>query len=268
MDLILVVVILLGVIGLIVVVILYVVFKKFVVYEDLWIVKVSEVFFQVNCGGCGYFGCFGFVGVCVKVVDVGLLEGKLCLVGGVLVMEKVVVILGLEVVVVELKVVVVRCNGSCENCFCIVLYDGVKLCVIVYVILGGEMGCIFGCLGCGDCVEVCQFDVIYMNFEIGFLEVDEEKCIVCGVCSKVCLCKIIEICLKGKNNCCVVVMCVNKDKGVVVNKVCKVSCIGCGKCVKVCLFEVIMLENNLVYIDLVKCKFCCKCELECLKGVI
>ena len=177
-------------------------------------------------------------------------------------------ILGLEAVAAEPKVAVVRCNGSCENRPRTALYDGAKSCAIAHATSGGETGCTFGCLGCGDCVEACQFDAIHMNPETGLPEVDEEKCTACGACSKACPRKIIEIRPKGKNNRRVVVMCVNKDKGAVANKACKASCIGCGKCVKVCPFEAITLENNLAYIDPAKCKSCRKCESECPKGAI
>ena len=76
MDLILVAVISLGAIGLIAAVILYAASKKFAVYEDPRIAKVSEVLPQANCGGCGYPGCSGFAGACVKAADTGSLEGK------------------------------------------------------------------------------------------------------------------------------------------------------------------------------------------------
>ena len=111
MDLILVAVISLGAIGLIAAVILYAASKKFAVYEDPRIAQVSEVLPQANCGGCGYPGCSGFAGACVKAADAGSLEGKLCPVGGAPVMEKVAAILGLEAVAAEPKVAVVRCNG-------------------------------------------------------------------------------------------------------------------------------------------------------------
>ena len=94
MDLILVAVISLGAIGLIAAVILYAASKKFAVYEDPRIAKVSEVLPQANCGGCGYPGCSGFAGACVKAADAGSLEGKLCPVGGAPVMEKVAAITG------------------------------------------------------------------------------------------------------------------------------------------------------------------------------
>ena len=60
MDLILVAVISLGAIGLIAAVILYAASKKFAVYEDPRIAKVSEVLPQANCGGCGYPGSSWF----------------------------------------------------------------------------------------------------------------------------------------------------------------------------------------------------------------
>ena len=265
MDLILVAVISLGAIGLISAVILYAASKKFAVYEDPRSGQVAEVLPQANCGGCGYPGCSGFAAACVKA---GSLEGKLCPVGGQPTMEKVAAILGLEATASEPKVAVVRCNGTCANRPRITTYNGVRSCAIAHATYGGETGCSFGCLGCGDCVSACQFDAIHINPETGLPEVDENKCTACGACSKACPRNIIEIRPKGKNNRRVVVMCVYKDKGAVANKACSASCIGCGKCVKVCPFEAITLENNLAYIDPAKCKSCRKCEMECPKGAI
>ena len=268
MNLILVAVISLGAIGLIAAVILYVASKKFAVYEDPRIAQVAEVLPQANCGGCGFPGCNGFAAACVKAADAGSLEGKLCPAGGTPTMEKIAAILGMEAVASEPKIAVVRCNGSCENRPRTAQYDGAKSCAIAHATSGGETGCAFGCLGCGDCVAACKFDAIHMNPETGLPEVDEEKCTACGACAKACPRRIIEIRPKGKNNRRMVVMCVNKDKGAVANKACKASCIGCGKCVKVCPFEAITLENNLAYIDPAKCKSCRKCEPECPKGAI
>lgn len=265
MSLILVAVISLGAIGLISAVILYVASKKFAVYEDPRIGQVAQVLPQANCGGCGFPGCSGFAAACVKA---GSLEGKMCPVGGQPTMEKVASILGLEAVASEPKVAVVRCNGTCANRPKLTQYDGVRSCVVANSTFGGETGCTFGCLGCGDCVSACQFDAIHMNPETGLPEVDESKCTACGACSKACPRNIIEIRPKGKNNRRVYVQCVNKDKGAVARKACAAACIGCGKCVKVCPFEAITLENNLAYIDPAKCKSCRKCEMECPQHAI
>lgn len=272
MDLILVAVIALGAIGLVAAVVLYVASKKFAVFEDPRIGQVAAVLPQANCGGCGYPGCSGFAGACVKAADAGSLEGKLCPVGGAPVMEKVAAILGLEAVASEPKVAVVRCNGSCENRPRIVQYDGAVSCRVAHATCGGETLCSFGCLGCGDCVKACKFDAIKMNPETGLPEVDAEKCTACGACAKACPRGIIEIRLKGRvvkdNARRVWVSCVNKDKGAVANKACAAACIGCGKCQKVCKKDAITIENNLAYIDPAKCIACGLCYNECPKKAI
>lgn len=183
-------------------------------------------------------------------------------------MEKIAEILGLAAEVSEPKVAVVRCNGTCANRPRLNQYDSAKSCAIAAALYGGETGCSFGCLGCGDCVAACQFGAIKMNEETGIPEVDEAKCTACGACVKACPKNIIEIRPTGKKSRRIYVQCVNKDKGAVARKACTVACIGCGKCVKVCAFEAITLENNLAYIDYNKCKSCRKCEEACPQGSI
>lgn len=183
-------------------------------------------------------------------------------------MTKVAEILGLDAAAAEPMVAVVRCNGTCADRPRVNQYDGAKSCAIAASLYGGETGCSFGCLGCGDCVSACQFGAIRMNPETGLPEVDESKCTACGACVKACPRNIIEIRPQGKKSRRVYVQCVNKDKGAVARKACTVACIGCGKCVKVCPFEAITLENNLAYIDPNKCKSCRKCEEVCPQGTI
>lgn len=265
MSLILIAVISLGVIALILAIILYAASKKFAVYEDPRIAQVAEVLPQANCGGCGFPGCSGFADACVKA---GSLEGKFCPVGGQPVMNKVADILGLAANAAEPKVAVVRCNGTCANRPRTNVYDGARSCAIEAALYGGETGCSYGCLGCGDCVAACQFGAIRMNAETGLPEVDEAKCTACGACAKACPRSVIEIRPQGKKSRRVYVSCVNKDKGAVARKACTASCIGCGKCVKTCPFEAITLENNLAYIDADKCKSCRKCEEVCPQHAI
>ena len=269
MNLILVALISLGAIGLVSAIVLFVASKKFAVYVDPRIAEVAAALPQANCGGCGYPGCSGFATACVTACDsTKSIEGKFCPVGGQPVMEKVASILGLQATASAPKVAVVRCNGSCENAPRKVKYDGAMSCKVVHATCGGETGCSYGCLGCGDCVAACQFNAIKINPVTGLPEVDEDKCTSCGACVKACPRMIIELRPKGKNNRRMYVQCVNKDKGAVARKACTVSCIGCGKCVKVCPFEAITLENNLAYIDPEKCRLCRKCEPECPQNAI
>ena len=186
MNVILVAVIALGVLGLVLAAVLFLIAKKFAVEEDPRIAQVAEVLPGANCGGCGFPGCSGFAEACVKAANAGSLDGKLCPVGGQPVMEQVAGILGMAAVAGEQKVAVVRCNGTCENRPRTTQYDGVRSCRIAHNTGGGETGCFFGCLGCGDCVAACQFDAIHMNPETGLPEVDETKCTACGKCAKAC----------------------------------------------------------------------------------
>lgn len=260
MNVILIAVISIGVIALVAALVLYLASKKFAVYEDPRIAQVAEVLPQANCGGCGYPGCSGLASAIVKA---GSLEGKFCPVGGQPVMEKVAAVMGLTAEAKEPMVAVVRCNGTCANRPRLNEYDGVKSCAIAAALYGGETGCSFGCLGCGDCTRACKFDAIHMNPETGLPEVDDEKCTACGACVKACPKNIIELRKKGLKNRRVYVRCVNKDKGAVTRKACSVGCIGCGKCEKTCPFGAITVENNLAYIDINKCKSCRKCVEVC-----
>ncbi len=269
MELIFFAIAILGVLGLISALVLFVASKKFAVQEDERIGRVSEVLPQANCGGCGFPGCSAFAEACVKASENGSLEGRSCPVGGQPVMDQVAEILGLAAEKAAPKVAVLRCNGTCENRPRVVQFDGLQSCCVQQMTGMGETGCSYGCLGCGDCVSACLFDAIRLNPETGLPEVDEEKCTACGACAKACPRSIIEIRLKGPKNRRMVVLCNNKDKGAVANKVCKVSCIGCSKCMKVCeKFEAITLIDNLAYIDAEKCRLCRKCEDVCPRGVI
>ncbi len=269
MNVILIAVVVLAAIGLVASAVLYLVSKRFAVHEDPRIALVASCLPQANCGGCGHPGCSGFAAACVKAADGGSLDGCLCPVGGQDVMERVADVLGMKVEAAAKCVAVVRCNGTCDNRPRIVRFDGRRTCRIVQMTGMGETGCPWGCLGCGDCAEACQFGALSINAETGLPEVDESRCTACGACAKACPRGIIEVRPAGPKGRRMVVLCNNKDKGAVANKVCKVSCIGCGKCVKVCdKFEAITLANNLAYIDASKCRLCRKCEEECPRGVI
>ena len=268
MNVILIAVIVLGAIGLVSSVVLYILSKKFAVKEDPRIAQVTEVLPQANCGGCGFPGCGGMAAASVKAADTGSLDGLNCPVGGSECMNRIAAILGMEVTASTPKVAVVRCNGTCENRPRIAEYDGVRNCRIQNATAQGETGCQYGCLGCGDCVEACQFDAIRMNPETGLPEVNRELCTACGACSKACPRGIIEIRQVDESKQGMVVECMNKDKGAVASKACLVACIGCKKCEQVCGSEAIVIENNLAYIDASKCSSCRQCEEVCPKGCI
>ena len=220
---------------------LFVVAKQFKVEEDPRIDEVEKMLPGANCGGCGFPGCRGMSEALVKNDDISSLY---CPVGGAECMKAVANYLGKAAAERAPMVAVVRCAGSCENRPKTNTFDGAHSCLVASSLYAGDTGCSFGCLGLGDCVAKCEFDALHINPATGLPEVDEEKWRK------------------------IYVSCVNKAKGAVARKACKVACIGCGKCAKVCAHDAITVENNLAYIDSMKCKMCRKCVVECPTGAI
>ncbi len=245
--------------------ILYFVAQKFKVYEDPRIDGVEAKLSGANCGGCGFAGCRALAEALVKEDDISALY---CPVGGPATMNDIAEYLGKAAPEREPQVAVVCCAGSCDNRPRLNRVDGARSCAVAAATYAGETGCSFGCLGNGDCVEVCGFDAIHMDPVTGLPEVDQDKCTACGKCVTACPKLIIELRRRGPKDRRIFVSCVNKDKGPVARKACQVACIGCGKCEKVCAFEAITMESNLAYIDPQKCKLCRKCAPECPTGAI
>ena len=251
--------------GLLLSLVLFFVAKKFKVEEDPRIDEVEKVMPGANCGGCGFAGCRAFADAAVKAPN---LDNNYCPVGGNEVMKKVAAILGYEVKEKAPMVAVVRCNGSCANRPTVNVYDGDRSCKVKAALYAGDTACQFGCLGCGDCVEACQFGALSMDSETGLPVVDESKCTACGACVKACPKAIIELRNKGPRGMREYVSCVNKDKGPAAKKACAAACIGCSLCAKTCQHDAITVENNIAYIDFTKCKLCRECEAVCPTGAI
>ena len=241
-------------------IILFIVAQKFKVVEDPRIDEVEEALPAANCGGCGFAGCRNFAEALVKSDD---FEGLYCPVGGNDTMASVAKILGREAVEQDPRVAVLRCNGFCKVRPKINNYDGASTCAIASALYGGDTGCQYGCLGFGDCVEVCTFDALSMDPDTGLPVVNDTNCTACGACVKACPKDLFELRKRAKKDRKIYVACRNEDKGGIARKSCEVACIGCIKCFKVCPYEAITMANNLAFIDSDKCKLCRKCVPEC-----
>ncbi|MBT8206000.1 MAG: Fe-S cluster domain-containing protein [Eudoraea sp.] len=252
--------ILLALLGIVSGLVLYVVSKKFYVYENPLIAEVEELLPAANCAGCGFPGCKSFA---EKLVTTDDISDLFCPVGGNDVMKLVSETLGKEVAEKDPTVAVVRCQGGCDVRPKTTEYQGPRSCAISALIYSGETDCQFGCLGDGDCVEVCKFDAMYMDEETGLPVVITDKCTSCGMCVDACPRDIIEMRPKHKRDLKIFVGCLNEEKGGIARKACSVACIGCSKCVDACPKEAIVMKNNLAYIDPEYCTLCRKCVPVC-----
>lgn len=124
--------------------------------------------------------------------------------------------------------------------------------------------CRWGCLGGGSCVAACRLHAVGINAR-GVAQIDQEKCVGCGMCAKACPQGIIRITEPEYN---IYPACVSEDAGAQTRKICDTGCIACGICVKNCPMNAVSIVDNHAVIDREKCIACGMCAVKCPRGVI
>lgn len=232
--------------------------KFFFVKTDERIEQIREYLPGSNCGGCGYAGCDALAEAIAK----GEAPVNACAAGAAV--DKIAAVMGASAEEKEKTVAFVHCSGTCDKTDVKYRYQGIADCRKLALIPGhGEKICRFGCMGYGSCVSVCKFDAIHVVN--GVAVVDDEKCVACGACTKVCPNGLITLVPASSK---VRVSCSSHKKGKEVKLACDTGCIGCGICVKQCENGAIVLENNLPAIDFGKCTGCGKCAAKCPQKII
>lgn len=233
--------------------------RKLAVSRDPLVEKINSILPGANCGGCGYPGCMQFAEAVVK----GKAPADGCLAASAKINQQIADAVGKEISESVRLIALVHCNGghSARDEF---EYHGPENCVSAAMIMGGQKTCSYGCLGFGDCVDVCPFDAIEMG-ENGIPVVNKISCTGCGKCIEVCPKDIIELWPVNRE---VVVACSSLDKGAKARKACTMACIGCRKCEKACPVEAITVDDFLAVIDPDKCINCGLCASECPTGAI
>lgn len=240
--------------GIICSVVLVLAAKFMYVPEDERIGLVTECLPGANCGACGYAGCADYAKAIVEA-DAPL---NLCVPGGAASASAAAKVMGKVAGATASKKAVVACQGFDCNTNKKYEYQGVTSCAAASKMFAGPSACAYGCVGFGDCVNVCKFDALQVVNGVAL--VNQEKCTGCGACAKACPKAIIHMIPDDVNP---VVLCQNTDKGAQTRKVCSTGCIGCMKCTKFCPTNAISVSNNLAVIDQSLCIACMQCADEC-----
>lgn len=196
--------------------------RKLYVYEDPRINVVEDMLPHANCGACGQPGCRPFA---EAMVNGDALPGK-CTVSSEEGRQAIADFLGIAVGGEEKQVARLACAGGSNVAVNRAQYKGISSCRGAALVSGGGKGCLWGCLGLGDCATVCDFDAITMN-EHGLPVVDVDKCTACGDCVEVCPKDLFSLEPVSHQ---VWVACKNLEHGDQVLEDCQVGCTACGKC--------------------------------------
>lgn len=215
--------------------------RRLYVFEDPRIEQVEEMLPHSNCGACGTAGCRNFA---EKIVAGELNPGK-CTVNTPQQNSTIAGLLGVDLGQEERRVARLACAGGTHVAAMRAHYAGISSCRAANSVGGGAKACSWGCMGLGDCADVCDFDAISMN-RFGLPEVDAAKCTACGDC--------VDICPKGLFSLHPVshqlwVACKNLADGDTAALQCEVSCTACGRCVVDAPETLINLHQNLAVID-------------------
>lgn len=227
--------------------------KFFEVKVDERLAALQEALPQINCGACGYSGCNAYAEAVLNGAPTNS-----CTSGGVKTSELLSSIMGVEAEATEQKVAFVKCNGDCNATNDKYIFSGTQSCVAANRFYNGSELCIHGCLGFGDCLNVCPTGAIEIKDRLA--KINTNKCIGCGLCAKACPNNIIVI--KPVNSV-VDVKCSSTQAGKITKSICKTGCIGCKICEKKCPTGAIKVNNNLASIDYSLCTNCGICAESC-----
>ena len=211
--------------------------RKLFVYEDPRIEQVEDLLPNSNCGACGTPGCRDFA---EKVVTGDVVPAQ-CTVSSPEQHQNIADLLGVNAGNIEKKVARLACAGGKHVAKMRAHYAGLSSCRAAAVVGGGGKSCAWGCLGLGDCADVCDFDAMHLDSH-GLPVVDPDKCTACGDCVDICPKNLFSLQPISHK---LWMACRNKADGDTAEASCEVACTACGSCVVDAPPGLIRLEANL-----------------------
>jgi Na+-translocating ferredoxin:NAD+ oxidoreductase RNF subunit RnfB len=215
--------------------------RKLHVQEDPRIDEVEHMLPGNNCGACGLPGCRAFAEQAVA----GQVAPGACTVSSEESRESIAAYLGVSVGGEEKQVARLACAGGSNVARQRGRYVGVSTCRAANLVAGGGKGCAWGCLGYGDCMEVCDFDAIVMDAH-ALPVVDEDLCTACGDCVEICPKQLFELHPVSHR---LWVACKNLAFGDEAESECAVACTACARCAADAPPGVVSMIHNLAVVD-------------------
>lgn len=207
------------------------------VWEDPRIDAVQSMLPNNNCGACGLPGCRAFA---EKVVE-GAVQPVGCTVGGAQTAGRIATYLGVDAGEAVRRTARLLCAGGANVAIQMAEYQGHPSCRDAAAVGGGGKGCRYGCLGYGDCEDVCDFDAIVMS-PTGLPIIDADKCTACGDCIDICPKNVLELYPVEQR---LIVQCKSELEGDEILDLCRVACTGCARCVADAPDGLLKMNNNL-----------------------
>lgn len=215
--------------------------SKLWVYEDPRIDTVAGMLPGANCGACGFPGCRGFAEAAVR----GEVQPAKCTVSNQDAREEIASYLGVAAGQEAKRVARLLCAGGTDVTQQRADYIGIQSCAAAVSVSGGGKGCVWGCVGLGDCAVSCTFDAIHLD-DHQLPVVDIDKCTACNDCVEACPLGLFTILpLDSK----LIVQCKNLLHGEDATDVCAVACNACGRCVVDAAPGLITMQQGLAVID-------------------
>jgi RnfABCDGE-type electron transport complex B subunit len=211
------------------------------VFEDPRVDAVQGMLPNNNCGACGLPGCRAFA---EKVVE-GAIQPVGCTVGGPQTAQAIAAYLGVDAGEAVRRTARLLCAGGSNVAAQMAEYHGHPSCRAAATVAGGGKACRYGCLGYGDCFDVCDFDAIVMS-RTGLPIIDAEKCTACGDCVDVCPKNVLELYPVEQR---LIVQCKSELEGDEMLELCRVACTGCERCVADAAEGLLKMRNNLPVVN-------------------